>query len=518
MDRLDLNKKVGQLLVIGFDGKKVPKKVKDLIHNYHIGGIILFSRNIGTPTDVLKLTTELQQEANNAGYEYPLLICVDQENGVVRRLNDGFSIFPGSMTIGSTNDAASAYEIGLATGKELQAVGINWNLAPVVDVNNNPDNPVIGVRSFSDSPEKVARFGHAIMNGMQDSGTITTLKHFPGHGDTNVDSHLDLPVIPHSMERLEKVELMPFKACISSGADVIMTAHVCFPAIESIKERPATLSANVITKLLREKLGFNGVVTTDCMEMNAIANTIGTENGSVAAIKAGADLIMISHTPNKQEGALEKIIQAIENGEIEEKLIDESIRRINVLKQKYLSWGNIPTKSNLKNVKSKQHQEIAYKVYEKSIKVIKNEGIIPLSIHGKRKILVISPENNKGLEVEDKKNTSSLGKVIQEYVTFADIYEFHTSVADKELDGLMNKLESYDTVIIGWSAALSNKQQLKVIKQLVNSKSSVVVVSMRNPYNTANVPDAPAIINTYEDTYPALKVAASLIFDREICN
>lgn len=515
---MDLNKKAGQLLVIGFEGKEVPEKIKDLIHNYHIGGIILFSRNIGTPGEVLNLTTELQQEARNAGYEYPLLICVDQENGVVRRLGEGFTTFPGSMTIGSTDNAENAYEIGLATGKELQAVGVNWNLAPVVDVNNNPDNPVIGVRSFSDLPEKVASFGQAIMNGMQDSGTITTLKHFPGHGDTNVDSHLDLPVVPHSMERLEKVELVPFKACISSGADVIMTAHVCFPAIERVKEKPATLSANVITKLLKERLGFNGVVITDCMEMNAISNTIGTENGSVAAIKAGADLIMISHTLNKQEGALKKIIQAIENGEIDEKLIDKSIERINVLKQKYLSWENVPTKSNLKNIKSKQHQDITYKVYRKSIKVIKNEGIIPLSIHEKRKILVISPENNKGLEVEDKKHTSSLfGKAVQEYVPFADIYKFPPSITDKDLDELMNKLENYDTVIIGWPAALSNKKQAKVIKQLVNSKSSVVVVSMRNPYNTPYLADASAIINTYEDTYPALKVAASLIFDKGVC-
>ncbi len=254
MSKKELERKIGQLFVVGFDGTTVNPKIKKLIHDYHVGSIILFSRNIGEPEEVLQLTSDLQKEAKKAGYEKPLLICLDQENGVVSRIHKGLTTFPGSMALGATDNPQYAYKIGLATGKELKALGINWNLAPVLDVNNNPDNPVIGVRSFSENAEKVAAFGEAMMKGLQDAGVMTSLKHFPGHGDTNVDSHLDLPVISHEMERLENIELVPFKACIEAGADSVMAAHVYFPAIEPEEDIPATLSKRVYVDLLRKSL------------------------------------------------------------------------------------------------------------------------------------------------------------------------------------------------------------------------------------------------------------------------
>ena len=222
--------KLGQLLVVGFRGMTVSDEVKKLIHDYRVGNFILFGRNIGTGVDVLDLTSALQEEAKRAGHDKPLLICTDQENGLVQRLKYPATAFPGAMGIGATNNLDIAYQIGEATGRELKEVGINWNLAPVVDVNNNPENPVINVRSFGESPRRVKDLALAWMKGCQEAGVATTLKHFPGHGDTNVDSHLDLPVIHHSLKRLFDVELLPFLEGIKNGATTIMTAHIYFSA------------------------------------------------------------------------------------------------------------------------------------------------------------------------------------------------------------------------------------------------------------------------------------------------
>ena len=513
-----LAKKAGQLLVIGFDGKSVPSYIKELIHQYHIGGIILFARNIGTPWEVLKLTTGLQQEAKKAGYKHPLLICLDQENGVVRRLGEGTTLLPGSMALGATDNPDNAYKIGLATGKELKALGINWNLAPVADVNNNPENPVISVRSFGESPDTVAAFTTAAMKGMQDAGVATTLKHFPGHGDTAVDSHLDLPVISHSIDRLQSVELKPFQTAIEAEADTVMTAHVYFPSIEQEPGIPATLSKKVITGLLRERLGFQGVVTTDCMEMNAIANGIGTEKGAVTAFQAGVDIIMVSHTFDRQLGALNEIIQSIETGVITESAVDKSIQRINSMKQKYLTWDELslvenPTVPEI--VGSKQHQQLAYQVYEESITIVKNEDIIPLKLTEDKSVLVIQPDNGNTMQAEDKSYSNlSLGKAIQEYYPTADIYQLSQQITSTEINEIINKSKHYETIIIGTLSVNEGSPQIALVESLVEIHASVIVIAMRSPYDWNYLPGVSAYINTYEFTYPALQVAAAAVFGK----
>lgn len=513
----DLKKKVGQLLVIGFDGKVVSAQVKSLIQDYHIGGIILFGRNIGTPEEILILTTELQSEAKAAGYQYPLLICVDQENGVVRRLGKGTTIFPGAMTLGATGDPENAYKIGIATGKELKALGINWNLAPVLDVNNNQENPVIGVRSFGESAEKVSEFGREAMRGMQEAGIATTLKHFPGHGDTNIDSHLDLPIITHSKERLNEVELLPFKTAIKTGADTIMTAHVYFPAIESEVGIPATLSNKVITGLLREELGFSGVVTTDCMEMEAIANGIGTEKGGVKAVKAGVDLVMVSHTEAKQVGTIREIIRAIENGEISEEAIEQSIARINELKRRYLHWGEIDSKQKQLNlIGSNEHKRLAHEVYKKGITIVKNNDVLPITVTENSSILVIHPDNGATMKVEDKSYANLLlGEIVSEYHLNVDVQQFTNDLTKNQIETIIDQAHSYDFVILGTLTIMSDSKQIDLVEKLNESEIPFVVVAMRSPYDLTYLPDVSAYINTYEFTYPALKAAVGAIFGKE---
>lgn len=519
MGLTEIQKKVGQLMVVGFKQgeKQVSPEIKQLIREHHVGGVILFTRNIGTPEETLALTTELQLEAKKAGHEHPLLICIDQENGLVRRLGEGTTIFPGSKLLGATKNPENAYEVGVATGKELKHLGINWNLAPVLDVNNNPLNPVIGVRSFGESAEKVSAFGQEAMRGMQDAGIITTLKHFPGHGDTNVDSHLDLPTISHSMERLEKIELKPFAECIKQGADTVMSAHVYFPAIETSENVPATLSKKVITGLLREKLEFDGVVTTDCMEMKAISDTIGTARGGVEAIKAGVDLVMVSHTFASQVDTMNEILNAIDSGEIEESTIDEAYKRVCKLKDKYLKWDDIQLNGELivsPEVGSKQHEDIALDIYRQGVTIVKNEkNILPLPKNSDHRILVVYPENNANTQVEDKKYLRyALGETIQDIQPSADVIKLSNPPMDDEIQDVVQKAQEYQTVIVGTITATHENNQVKLVEKLHENGTQVVVIATRSPYDLSYFPSIPAYMCTYEFTYPALKTAAEAIF------
>lgn len=258
----------------------------------------------------------------------------------------------------------------MISGKELRALGINLNFAPVLDVNNNPDNPVIGVRSFGESAELVAEFGQRSVQGFQDANVVATAKHFPGHGDTSVDSHLDLPTIKHGQERIRSLELVPFIRAIEGGVDAIMSSHIYFPAFESEK-LPATLSKAVLTGLLREELGYEGVIMTDCMEMNAIAEHYGTVAASVTAIEAGADLVLISHRLDRQIGAIDAIEQAVHEGRISEVRIDASVQRLLALKER--RGLLVPQSGTAAEVGTAEHCAVAERLSEASITLVKDE-------------------------------------------------------------------------------------------------------------------------------------------------
>jgi beta-N-acetylhexosaminidase len=295
INTMTLEEQIGQTLMVGFPGTTPSREVIELIQRYHVGNILLFSRNVLDAEQVRTLTAHLQQAAREAGHAHPLLIAVDQENGIVQRLGEAATLFPGNMSLGAIGSQEIAFDVARATARELKALGINMNLAPVVDVNNNAANPVIGVRSFGEDAQLVARLGSAMVRGYQDVGVISCLKHFPGHGDTAVDSHLALPTIPHTLERLEAVELVPFRSGIEAGTASIMIAHMAFPALTRDNALPATLSSAIIQGLLREKLGFEGVILSDCLEMQAISNTFGTASAATMALQAGIDLSLVSH-------------------------------------------------------------------------------------------------------------------------------------------------------------------------------------------------------------------------------
>ncbi len=326
----ELKRLIGQVMICGFPSPYLDAQARQLITEYHLGNVILFSRNILSFGQISELTGALQKLAQDTGQADPLIIATDQENGLVSRLGSDIPGFPGSMALAATGEDKWVYEVAKMTGTFLEKAGINMDLAPVLDINNNPLNPVIGVRSFGDTPAQVASMGLAMARGLQDSGVFACGKHFPGHGDTHVDSHRDLPHISHDLERIKEVELVPFEAAIHQDIPAIMTAHIVFDQLDPLL--PATLSHSVVQGLLRQQLGFTGVITTDCLEMQAISRTVGVGAGAVRALLAGCDMIMVSHHLERQKEAMDAIYDAVIQGVLPIARLEEARGRITGLK------------------------------------------------------------------------------------------------------------------------------------------------------------------------------------------
>ncbi|MGH2517697.1 MAG: glycoside hydrolase family 3 protein, partial [Ktedonobacterales bacterium] len=368
-DGMTLEQQIGQLFMVGFSGTEPTPDVIELIQRQHVGGIILFSRNCRDARQVSHLTANLQAAARAAGHRYPLLISLDQENGIVRRLGDAITGFPGNMALGAAGSDDLAFAVAEATGQELRALGINMNLAPDADVNNNPANPVIGVRSFGEDPRLVARLTAAAVRGFSAAGIISTLKHFPGHGDTAVDSHLGLPTIAHPLERLKRVELPPFQAGIAAGADTVMLAHLRLPGIAPDEDVPASLSPTVI-HLLRDTLGFEGVIVTDCLEMDAVSKTVGEPRGALLGLRAGADIILISHRIEPQRAAIELARAAVASGELAEDTVRRAASRVLRLKARMLSWETLPAPVAADSVSTVGHRQLRDGAYARTTTLV----------------------------------------------------------------------------------------------------------------------------------------------------
>ena len=337
-------RKAGQRLMVGFQGHEASADVKNMIHDYGAGSVILFARNVASPEQLAELVRELQTEARAAGHDLPLLVSVDQEGGRVARMRAPWTEWPPLRALGRQGSEETARKMGEALAAELHACGIRLDFAPVVDVDTNPKNPVIGDRSFGADPDLVGRLGAAMIRGLQGGGVAACAKHFPGHGDTDVDSHLDLPTVEHSRSRLEDVELRPFRKAIEAGVASIMTAHVLVRALD--EEVPATLSPRVIDGLLRRELKYDGVVVSDDLEMKAVAKRWAPGPLAVLAAKAGCDLLPVCATHDMQVESLEGLVKAVESGEISWKAMDEACGRMRRLKESFLlPWRDPDPKS-----------------------------------------------------------------------------------------------------------------------------------------------------------------------------
>ncbi len=353
-----LRRRIGQLLIAGFSGEQLPVELKALARDFGLGGVTLFARNVVEPAQV----AELCYEAAHLTPEMPAWVSVDQEGGRVARLKAPFTEWPTMATLGRSGDVTLAERFARALALELRAVGVTLDFAPVLDVHTNPKNPVIGDRALAENPKDVARLGAAIVRALQDEGIAACGKHFPGHGDTLTDSHLELPLVEQPPERLREVEFLPFRAAIDAGVATIMTAHVFVPSLD--EERPATLSRRIVTGILREELGYQGVILSDDLEMKALANEHSVADAAVLAIEAGCDGVLIcSGNQDAQVRALEALVHAVEEKRLTLHQIEDSLKRHRRAKERFLQHVDAPrppTAAMLRNALGRgEHQQIA---------------------------------------------------------------------------------------------------------------------------------------------------------------
>ena len=328
INEMTLDEKIGQMVLSGFNGTDFNSELDTLINDLKVGGVILFSRNIEDSKQLKKLNLDIEEANKNI----PVFISIDEEGGRVNRLAKNIKRFESAKSIGDKGDIKYAYENGKEIGKTLKEHKINMNFAPVLDIYSNSKNTVIGDRAFGNNEKIVETMGIATMNGLKDEDVIPVIKHFPGHGDTEVDSHIGLPVVEKSIDQLYDFELVPFKKAIESGADAVMVSHILIKQIDD--KNPATLSYNLITGILRNDMKFSNVIITDDMCMKAITNRLSVEEASIKSIKAGSDIILIGSDIGKTKSVIEKIKLEVETNEISEKRIDESVYRILKLKEK----------------------------------------------------------------------------------------------------------------------------------------------------------------------------------------
>lgn len=513
VDAMTLREKIGQMLLCGFAGTEADEALEELIREHRIGGVIYFARNVADTRQVARLSERLQQIARQED-TVPLWVSIDQEGGVVARITEGVALMPGQMALAAGRHAYTngVYEAAFVSGKELRSLGINLNFAPVLDVNNNPDNPVIGVRSFGESTELVAVCGSEAVQGYQAAGVAATAKHFPGHGDTSVDSHLDLPTVAHSAERIRAVELAPFVKAIENGVDAIMSSHIVFPALD--EKRPATLSKAILSGLLREKLGYKGVIMTDCMEMNAIAGHFGTTEAAVMAVEAGADLVLISHSRERQIAAIAAIECAVREGRLTEARIDASVERLLALKRRRgLFAPQPPAEDGLSALGTPGHIAVARRLSEASITLVKDEqGLLPLR---SVRTLAVTAAAAVSSEVDEAYGgPASLGAALA--AGGLDVVDRVVPLAEigGRTEALLADAKEAEQIVVGTYNARFYPAQAELVRALQSLGKPLVVVALRVPYDLLDMPDVSTFLAAYESRPLALQSAAGCLLGR----
>ena len=510
LKNMTLEEKIGQMFMLDFrkkDGRdvtSVDEGIANTISKYKPGGVILFRENTVGTQQTLKLTRDYQK----ASPKIPLFIAVDQEGGAVTRLQSG-TVMPGNMALGAAGSRELTYATAKATGSELNVLGINMDFAPVVDVNNNPSNPVIGTRSFGDNPEEVAEMGIEFMKGLNDAGVIAAAKHFPGHGDTAMDSHIALPTVPYGMDRLEKVELVPFKAMIKHGIDMIMTAHVTFPAIDDSEGVPATLSYKCLTGLLRNRMGFEGVIITDAFSMKAITDRYGDKEATSMAIKAGTDIVLM---PQALENTFAYIVEQVKNGQIPVERINISVKRILALK---IKRGIIASSSKdnldlerqaLKIVGGEENAFIKRTAAEMAVTLVKNEGgQLPFKLADNSSIVFFAPSQTGVDCVKGALNGLTGSTGVKEVAVLGFNYDGQRLLTDEQ----RKAIEKSDFVLLftktvkaadfSPDSSFMPDFAAAVVKNSAILDKKLAAVAVRNPYDIRLLSDAKSYIAAYTD-------------------
>ncbi|MFP4322844.1 MAG: beta-N-acetylhexosaminidase [Anaerolineales bacterium] len=483
---------VGQMLLGGFEGLTAPNYLLDWLREGRLGGIILFARNIEHPRQVAALTESL-----HAAAKHPLLIAIDQEGGTVARLREGFCESPGALALASIaqDNKASVEAVSGVLAAEMRALGINWTYAPELDITYNTENPTVGTRSFGRDPESVAVLGSAAIRGFQANGVAAAAKHFPGLGNTHVDTHLALPRLDTPLAQPRTVDLIPYRAALKNDLATLMTTHTIYTALDSA--HPATLSAVIIQEMIRDELGFEGVVTTDCMEMKAIDDHYGVQDSVVRAAKAGIDMILFSHTPAKQAAAYDHLWQAVEQGEVPLEIIHRANARIAALKARFPASA-----PDISRIKSEAHQVIMQRAAEKSIILLRaEEGVLPLQDDDDLALVEFSPAVDS--IVQEATDTSTLGYYLRHALPHVKIHQLPPT--PQALPNITAR-----TLIIATRNAHLIPAQAEAVTQFMEGGQRIILTALRNPHD-AQLIDGGTVLCTSGDSRPSLQALCAAL-------
>lgn len=505
VDGLTLEEKIGQMLIISFLNTEPSQEVQDFLREKHPGGVLLTNSNFISLNQLRKLTTGLQQLATYQ--EIPLFVAVSQEGGLINPLVKELTVFPGNMAVGATKSPEYAYRFGRVTGQELKGLGINLNLAPVLDLATQSSNPVVGTRSFSENSQVAALLGGRYIAGLQNTGVAAGAKHFPGQGEVLTNPKESLPILAFKRDDLEMRELIPFKEAIQQDVAAIVMSHVLFPEIDP--RYPASFSDKFIRELLRSKegMGFEGLVITADLAMKSIANNPGTVPAAVQAVKAGADLVIVTGDLQNQQNVYQALLKAVQRGEIKESQINDSVKRILRAKFRYAIVYPEKEAELFHRIASKRHQKRAQQIAQQSITVVKDEQDA-LPVAAEEKVLLLAPT-----ELPGGGDTRYLASLLTKYYPNLSYQEFVNYRSAEEKQALKSLVQKHSTIIACTYNAGPN--QATLVKDLMNVQNKkIIVVALGNPYDLELFPQVNTFIATYSYRKISLEALARVIAGR----
>lgn len=501
---------IGPKLMLAFDGLEPPERILTWIRQRRVAGFSLFrGHNYFSPEQMRELTAALQGCARAAG-QPPLLIAVDQEGGQLTGLGDGTTQFAGNMALGAAGDPALARRVGHAIGRELAALGININYAPVLDLNTEPRNPALGTRAFSDDPALAAALGAAMVEGLQAAGVAATLKHFPGLGESTLDSHHGMPVVAHSRERLDRVESVPFRAGIDAGAKLIMTGHFAIPALTGSTAYPATVARRVMHDYARGELGFRGVTITDALDMGAITQGAGQIIDVIAAVRAGVDLMLLMLDEDVQERIYAGLSLAYSRELLDDNHLVDSVARILDLK----AWAAAQPQPDLAVVGCQDHLTLEAELARRAITLVRDEvGLLPVRLPADARIAAVMPQP-KNLTPADTSAyvAPQLAAALRRYRPRVDEFVTAHAPSEAEIAALRERAPGYDLLVLGTINAHATPQQAALVRELLATGVPTVTAALRTPYDLTVYPQAATHLAAYSIHRPSLDALAAAIF------
>jgi beta-N-acetylhexosaminidase len=506
---LSIEQAAGQKLLLSFPGFEPSPEILAALESHPVAGVTLYrSLNIQDPAQVRALAGALQRAAAQAGQPL-LLIAADQEGGQLQAVGEGATAFPGNMALGAAGSEELARRAGQAAGRELAAMGINVNYAPVCDVLVNPRNTMMGTRAFGEDPALVSRLGAALVEGLQSAGVAATAKHFPGYGDTAIDGHYATPVLLHDEARLRRVELPPFSAAIQAGVKLVMTAHVALPALNAGLDMPATLSPAVLRGLLRQELGFQGVIASDALDMQAIRQGPALLIDALAAAAAGLDLLLFGPQTVERELLFDGLVQAARRGLLDPEDVRASAGRVLALK----SWLAGREQPPLEVVGCAEHQALALEIARRSVTLVRDAaGLLPLRLSPGERLLAVLPQPADLTPAETSSYLApSLAQYLRRFHPETDEIILPTDPAAADIAGLLERARGYARVVACTFEASAHPGQVALAHALLEQGPPTIIAALRMPFDLQRFPEAPTTLCTYSVQPPALQALAEAL-------